>query len=56
MYIMIISEELKLRRIKAAEKACQEAREEWPKDYWFNVFYKLCKQYGYMDYYRKTIH
>ena len=55
MYIMMISEQLKDRRIKNAEKACREARTDWAKDYWYGVFSKLCKMYGRENYFRRTI-
>ena len=49
------TESLKDRRIKNAEKACRESRSDWSKNFWFNVFAKLCKKYDRMDYFRKTI-
>ena len=52
---IMISEELKDRRIRNAEKACRDARTDWTKDFWYNVFSKLCKMYGREDYFRKTI-
>ena len=59
MYIMIKTiptKELQTRRIKKAEEACKRATTDWSKNYWFNVFKKLCKKYNQMDYFRKTIH
>ena len=52
---VMITESLKDRRIKNAEKACRESISDWAKNYWFNVFSKLCKMYGRDDYFRKTI-
>ena len=52
---VMITESLKDRRIKNAEKACRESMTDWSKNYWFNVFSKLCKMYGRDDYFRKTI-
>ena len=52
---VMITESLKDRRIKNAEKACRESISDWSKNYWFNVFSKLCKMYGRDDYFRKTI-
>ena len=49
------TESLKDRRIKNAEKACRESITDWSKNYWFNVFSKLCKEYDREDYFRKTI-
>ena len=49
------TESLKDRRIKNAEKACRDSRSDWAKNYWFNVFSKLCKKYGRDDYFRKTV-
>jgi hypothetical protein len=51
----MISESLKDRRIKNAEKACRESRTDWGKDFWFNVLSKLCKKYDRMEYFRKVI-
>ncbi len=53
---VMITESLKDRRIKNAEKACRESMTDWSKNYWFNVFSKLCKKYGRDDYFRKTVH
>ena len=52
----MITEELKMRRIKNAENACKNCIDEWFKDFWYGVFAKLCKKYNKMDYFRKTIH
>ena len=52
---IMITESLKDRRIKNAEKACRESMTDWSKNYWFNVFSKLCKMYGRENYFRKTI-
>ena len=52
---IMISEELKDRRIRNAEKACRDARTDWTKDFWYNVFSKLCKKYSRMEYFRKVI-
>ena len=49
------TESLKDRRIKNAEKACRTSMTDWSKNFWFNVFSKLCKKYDRMDYFRKTI-
>ena len=52
---VMISENLKDMRINSAETACRNARTDWAKDYWHNVFSKLCKMYGREDYFRKAI-
>jgi hypothetical protein len=52
---VMITESLKDRRIKNAEKACRDSMTDWSKNYWFNVFSKLCKMYGRDDYFRKTV-
>ena len=52
---VMITESLKDRRIKNAEKACRESRTDWAKNFWFNVFSKFCKMYGREAYFRKTI-
>ena len=45
-----------IRRINNAEVNCKNATTNWAKNYWYNVFSKLCKKYGCEDYFRKTIH
>ena len=45
-----------IRRINNAEVTCKNANTNWAKNYWYNVFQKLCKKYGCEDYFRKTIH
>ena len=45
-----------IRRINNAEVTCKNATTNWAKNYWYNVFQKLCKKYGEMEYFRKTIH
>ena len=45
-----------IRRINNAEVTCKNATTDWSKNYWYNVFQKLCKKYGCEDYFRKTIH
>ena len=45
-----------IRRINNAEVTCKNATTDWAKNYWYNVFQKLCKKYGCEDYFRKTIH
>jgi len=45
-----------IRRISNAEITCRNATTEWSKDYWFNVFKKLCEKYNCMNYFRKAIH
>ena len=51
----MITESLKDRRIKNAEKACRDSVTDWAKNFWFGVFSKLCKKYDREDYFRKTI-
>ena len=45
-----------IRLINNAEVTCKNATTNWAKNYWYNVFAKLCKKYGCDDYFRKTIH
>ena len=49
-------EPIQIRRINNAENTCKNAVSDWAKNYWYNVFQKLCKEYGCDDYFRKTIH
>ena len=45
-----------IRRLTNAENTCKIATTDWSKNYWFEVFRKLCEKYGTMDYFRKVIH
>ena len=45
-----------IKRITNAETTCKNAQTDWAKNYWYNVFSKLCEKYGAMDYFRKVIH
>ena len=45
-----------IRRINNAEVTCKNATTDWAKNYWYNVFSKLCEKYNCMDYFRKVIH
>jgi len=49
------TESLKDRRIKNAEMACRDSLSDWAKNYWYNVFKKLCVMYNREDYFRKVI-
>ena len=52
---VMITESLKDRRIANAETACIDSITDWAKNFWFNVFSKLCKKYCRDDYFRKTV-
>ena len=52
---VMITESLKDKRIANAETACRDSRTDWAKNFWFNVFSKLCKMYDRDDYFRKAI-
>ena len=45
-----------IRRISNAENTCKNATTDWAKNYWYNVFAKLCRKYNCEDYFRKVIH
>ena len=47
---------VQIRRISNAENRCKNAMTDWSKNYWYNVFKKLCEKYDAMDYFRKAIH
>ena len=51
----IMPDDLAMRRIKRAEKACREAQNNDWKKFWYNTFKKLCEKYGKMSYFNKTI-
>tara|TARA_B100001094_G_C17551102_1_gene493802 strand:+ start:34 stop:228 length:195 start_codon:yes stop_codon:yes gene_type:complete len=45
-----------IRRISNAENTCKKSTTDWAKNYWYNVFAKLCRKYNCEDYFRKVIH
>jgi hypothetical protein len=47
---------IQIRRISNAETTCKNATTDWSKDFWYNVFKKLCVKYNCMNYFRKAIH
>ena len=47
---------IQIRRISNAETTCKNATTDWSKDFWYNVFKKLCVKYKCMNYFRKAIH
>ena len=47
---------IQIRRINNAEITCKNATSDWAKNYWYNVFSKLCNMYNCNDYFRKAIH
>ena len=51
----IMPDDLAMRRIKRAEKACREAQNNDWKKFWYNTFKKLCEKYDKMAYFNKTI-
>ena len=51
----ILPDDLAMRRIKRAEKACREAQSDEWKNFWYNTFKKLCEKYYKMSYFNKTI-
>tara|TARA_Y100001937_G_scaffold23445_1_gene33430 strand:- start:193 stop:381 length:189 start_codon:yes stop_codon:yes gene_type:complete len=53
---LIPSKELQMRRIQNAENKCKDANTDWSKNFWYNVFKKLCEKYNKMEYFRKVIH
>ena len=44
-----------IKRLSNAKNACRNSTSNWAKEYWFNVFQKLCDKYDCMDYFRKVI-
>ena len=51
----IMPDDLAMRRIKRAEKACREAQNDDWKNFWYNTFKKLCEKYDKMAYFNRTI-
>jgi len=45
-----------IHRLTNAEVTCRNANSDWAKNFWFNVFQKLCEKYNCMDYFRRIIH
>jgi len=46
-----IGEMLEIKRILNAENACKKSTTDWSKNFWYNVFRKLCVKYNKMYYY-----
>ena len=44
------------RKINAVMLTCKNATSDWAKDYWFNVWKKLCQKYGRTDLYNAHLH
>jgi len=44
------------RRVTNAENTCRNSMTDWAKEYWYNVFFKLCKKYDCLDYFRRISH
>lgn len=62
---MITSEDLKRlmgdkteieEKLNKVMETCKNATSDWAKNYWYNVWYKLCEKYDRMDLYRKHQH
>ena len=51
----IMPDDIAMRRIKRAEKACREAQNNDWKKFWYNTFKKLCEKYDKMAYFNRTI-
>ena len=51
----IMPDDLGMRRIKRAEKACREARDDKFTAFCYETFRKLCEKYDKMSYFNKTI-
>ena len=49
-----MNEMLEMKRILNAERACKNSMTDWSKDFWFNVFRKLCTKYNCTDYFKKV--
>ena len=49
-------DDIAMRRIKRAEKACKEAQNDKFKALWYAKFKQLCEKYNKMDYFRSAIH
>ena len=47
---------IQVKRLTNAENTCRNAKSDWAKNYWYNIFQKLCEKYDAMDYFRKVIH
>lgn len=44
------------RKINTVMETCKNAKTDWAKNYWFNVWKQLCKKYGRSDLYNANLH
>jgi len=44
------------RKIYAVMETCKNAKTDWAKNYWFNVWKQLCIKYGRQDLYNQNLH
>ena len=44
------------KKINAVMETCKNAKTDWAKNYWFNVWKQLCTKYGRQDLYNQNLH
>ena len=44
------------RKINTVMETCKNAKTDWAKNYWFNVWKQLCTKYGRQDLYNQNLH
>ena len=48
-----IGDMMKMKKILNAEKACANSTTDWSKNFWYNVFRKLCVKYNRTSYFEQ---
>lgn len=43
-------------KINVVMETCRNAKTDWAKNYWFNVWKQLCTKYGRIDLYNANLH
>ena len=46
---------IQVKRLTNAENTCRMSTSNCAKEYWYDVFKKLCEKYGCIEYFRKVI-
>ena len=48
-----IGDIMEMKKILNAEKACKDSTTDWSKNFWYNVFRKLCVKYNRTSYFEQ---
>ena len=48
-----IGDMMEMKKILNAERACKDSTTDWSKNFWYNVFRKLCVKYNRTSYFEQ---